>query len=126
MGMLMIGPAIDGSPTTDIREVSDSEIAAYQAADFQRLETLIRDDWVNDGGFRYSEWGSKFAEARIVAPTSGAVDGENKTFTFSGPITACCLNGKVFNYWGTIDGSTFTFDSAPVEGDNVTGLIGVR
>jgi hypothetical protein len=54
---------------------------------------------------------------------AGEVDGVNDTFTFSAPPKLVFRNGVMEMRKGTVEGNDFVFDAAPVEGDDIEGLI---
>ena len=58
----------------------------------------------------------------LETPT-GDVDGVNDEFVFSGPPIAVFRNGVQETRLGSVAGSTFTFDTAPQEGDDIEGLV---
>ena len=123
----MAGPAIDGTAGWEVREVGEADYNAYLIAGFRRLDDIEAEniDVMIGTQRRYTQRSRRFDAARMEAPIEGVADGDNAAFTFSGPFTAVCRNGKVANPLGTAAGNTFTFDTAPESGDEITALVGV-
>lgn len=58
----------------------------------------------------------------LETPT-GAVNGVNATFTFTGPPLSVFRNGVMERRLGSVVGDTFVFDSPPDADDDIEGLV---
>lgn len=66
--------------------------------------------------------GNPSGSIALETPT-GDVDGDNDTFTFSGPPVLVFRNGVMEKRLGTVDGNDFVFDTAPETGDDIEGVV---
>lgn len=60
--------------------------------------------------------------AALETPT-GTVNGVNDTFTFTAPPISVYRNGVMETRLGSVVGNTFVFNTPPVQGDDIEGLV---